>query len=236
MGAKYALKAKVTLVARDGEGHPLPPEKSVPMDWGGQLVDLSEAGANIRLHPAAIAAREEECTLKLELDHMLFETQGTIARYRALPQYVTCGISLNFPDAYTRKAYQQLMAPIVIATTLEENTDRVKQDLPGLVKQEYHGQGESMLSTWGEGSGRGLKLFELLLHDYYVRGSTELPGLKIGYRDGVKIRNRLSTPAVPVPLSPEHQAEVTTLFRYVVQNLAKPVPADTRRFLEIFAA
>ena len=51
VGTKYPLKAKITLVARDGEGHPLPPSKSVPMDWGGQLVNLSEAGANIRLHP-----------------------------------------------------------------------------------------------------------------------------------------------------------------------------------------
>lgn len=236
VGAKYALKARITLVARDGDGHPLPPEKSVPMDWGGQLVNLSETGANIRVHPAAIAARDEACTLKLELDHMLFETAGTVASYRTGSQYVTCGISLNFPDAYTRKAYQQLMAPIVIATTLEESTDRVKQDVPGLIKQEYHGQGESMLSTWGEGSGRSLKFFEFLLHDYCVRGSTELPGLKIGYRHGVKIRNRISTPAVPVPLSPEHQAEVAKLFRYVVQNLTKSLPSETRKFLEIFAA
>lgn len=236
VGAKYALKAKIALVARDGEGHPLPPEKSVPMDWGGQLVDLSNAGASIRVHPAAIAARDEPCTLKLELDNMLFETQGTIASYRMGTQYVSCGIALGFPDSYTRKAFHQLMAPVVIATTLQESTDRAKQDIPNLIKQEYHGQGESMLSTWGEGSGRGLKLFEFLLHDYYVRGNTEQPGLKIGYRDGVKVRNRISTPAIPVPLSREHQAEVAQLFRYVVQNLTKSVPSETRKFLEIFAA
>src|SRR6187402_2296312 len=48
VGARYPLKAKISLVARDGEGHPLPPSKSAPMDWGGQLVNLSESGANIR--------------------------------------------------------------------------------------------------------------------------------------------------------------------------------------------
>ena len=36
------------------------------MDWGGQLLDLSNAGASIRLHPAAIAAPDEACTLMLQ--------------------------------------------------------------------------------------------------------------------------------------------------------------------------
>ena len=236
VGARYPLKAKITLVARDGEGHPMPAGKSAPMDWGGQLVDFSESGANIRLHPAAIAAPDEVCTLKLELDHMLFETEGTVTSFQMQSQYVTCGLSLNFPDKHTRKAYQQLMAPVVVGSTLEAITDLVKQDLPGLVKEQYHGEADGVLSTWREGSGKGLKLFELLLHDYYIRGNTELPGLKIGYRDGAKVGSHGSTPAIPVPLSREHQAEVTKLYRFVVQNLTKSVPSETRKFLEIFAA
>jgi len=236
VGAKYPLKAKITLVARDGEGHPLPAAKSTPMDWGGQLLDLSDSGASIRVHPAAVAARGETCTLKLELDHLLFETGGSIATYRTQSQYVSIGLALDFPDTFTRKAYQQLMAPVVIGCTLAESTARVKQDLPGLVKEQYHGEAESVLSTWGQSAGKGLKLFELLLHDYYIRGNTEMPGLKIGYRDGAKVGSRVSTPAIPVPLSREHQAEVATLFRYVVQNLSKTVPGEVRRFLELFAA
>ena len=235
VGAKYPLKPKITLVARDGEGHPLPPSKSAPMDWGGQLVNLSESGANLRLHPAAVAARGEVCTLKLELDHMLFEVEAKIASYRIQSQYVSCGVELNFPDSHTRKAYQQLMEPVVIGSTLEEGTARAKQDLPGLVKEQYFGQSESVLSTWGDGNGKNLKMFELLLHDYYIRGNTEMPGLKIGYRDGAKIGKRVSTPAFPVPLSREHQAEVAKLFCFVVQNLTKTVPSETRKFLELFA-
>jgi hypothetical protein len=92
VGAKYPLKAKITLVARDGEGHPLPAAKSAPMDWGGQLVNLSGTGANIRLHPAAVAAPNEPCTLKLELDNVLFEVGASIANYRINPQYVNCGL------------------------------------------------------------------------------------------------------------------------------------------------
>lgn len=235
VGLKYPLKAKITLVARDGEGHPLPPAKSAPMDWGGQLVNLSESGANIRLHPAAVAAAGEPCTLKLELDNVLFEVEAKIANYRTNPQYVNCGILLKFPDSYTRKAYQQLMEPIVIGSSLVEATVKVKQDLPGLIKDQYNGESDSVLSVWRD-SAKVPKLFELLIHDYYVRGNTEMPGLKIGYRDGAKVGKRVSRPAFPVAMSEDHQREVRRLYQYIVQNLTKGVPSDLRKFLEMFAA
>jgi len=235
VGQKYPLKAKITLVARDGEGHALPASKSAPMDWGGQLVNLSSTGANIRLHPAAIAAPGETCMLKLELDNVLFEVEALIAVYRINAQYVNCGIALRFPDNYARKAYQQLMEPIIIGSTLVESTGKVKQDLPGLVKDQYHGESESVLSIWRD-SSKAPKLFELIVHDYYVRGNTEMPGLKIGYRDGAKVGKRVSRPAFPVAMSDDHQREVTRLYQYIVQNLGKGVPSDGRKFLEMFAA
>jgi len=235
VGAKYPLKAKITLVARDGEGHPLPPAKSSPMDWGGQLANLSETGANIRLHPAAVAGPGETCTLRLELDHLLFEVSGTIASYRTQSQYVSCGVAHKFPDAYTQKAYRQLMEPVVIGSTLAEATTKVKQDLPNLVKEQYHGESESILSIWRDSTGKSPKLFELLARDFYIRGNTELPGLKIGYRDGAKAGRRASRPAFPVAMSPEHQAEVAQFFQYIVRNLTKGVPSEVRKFLEIFA-
>ncbi len=235
VGEKYPLKPKLTLVARDGEGHPLPPNKSAPMDWGGQLVNLSATGANIRLHPAAVAAPGEGCTFKLELDNVLFETEATIANYRINPQYVNCGIVLKFADSYTRKAYQQLMEPIVIGSTLEESSSKPKQDLPGLIKEQFNGESESVLSIWRD-TAKAPKLFELLVYDYYVRGNTEMPGLKIGYRDGAKVGKRVSTPAIPIPMSADHQKEVTRLFQFVVQNLGRGVPSDVRKFLGIFAA
>ncbi|MES1168338.1 MAG: hypothetical protein ABUL61_04115, partial [Oleiharenicola lentus] len=238
VGAKYPLKAKIMLVARDGEGHPLPPAKSAPMDWGGQLLNLSSSGANIRLHPAAVAAPGESCVLKLELDHMLFEVEGTIASYRTQAQYVSVGLAHKFPDSHTQKAYQQLMEPVVIGSTLAEYTGRVKQDLPGLEKEQFNGESESILSVWSTGSGKAkaTKLFELQVHSYFIRGNTELPGLKVGYRDGAEVGKRISTPAVPVPMSAEHQAEVTKLFRFVVQNLTKTIPSEVRKFLEMFTA
>ena len=235
VGAKFPLKAKITLSARDGQGKPRPATKSLPMDSGGQRLNLSISGVSIRLHPAAIAASGEACSVKLELDNKLFELDATVANYRIGQQYVSCGAVLKFPDAYSRKAYQQLMEPVVIGSTLEPVTGRVKQDLPGLYKEQYVGESDTVLNVWRDASGMNPKLFELLVHDYCIRGSTEMPGLKISYGEGAKAGKRVSRPAISVPLSADHQAEVRQLFQFVVQNLGKGVPSELRKFLELFA-
>ncbi len=236
VGAKFPLKAKITLSARDGQGHALPAVKSAPMDWGGQMLNLSSSGVSIRLHPAAMAASGETCCLRFELDHKLFELEATIAYYRVGPQYVSCGLVLKFPDAYSQKAYQQLMEPVVIGTTLEViAAARVKQDVPGLHKEQYHGESETVLSVWRDSAGKNPKMFELLMHDFCIRGNTEMPGLKISFREGAKVGKRLSRPAIPIAMSRDHQTEVQQLFQFVIQNLGKGIPAELKKFLELFA-
>lgn len=235
VGVKYPLKAKITLPAHDGVGNALPIGKGVPMDWGGQLVNLSTTGASIRLHPAAVASNGDYCTLKLELDHRLFDSEGTVAHFKISPQYVTLGIVLNFADNYTRKAYRQFLEPVVVGSTLEPlPASKVKQDLPGLVKEQYVGESESVLNIWRDSSGRLPKLFELLLHDYCIRGNTELPGLRIGYRDGAKVGRKVSRPSFPLSLAPSLKVEVRQLFQLVVPNLTRAVPPEVRKFLELF--
>lgn len=235
VGAKFQLKARITLPPRDGEGNPLPPGKGVPMDWGGQLANLSTTGISIRLHPAAVSAAGDATVMKLELDNRLFETDATVAHFRVSPQYVTCGVVLKFPDHYTRKAYLQFMEPVVIGSTLEPvAASKVKQDLPGLVKEQYTGESEAVLSVWRDAPGKNPKLFELLFHDYCVRGNTEIPGLKIGYRDGAKVGKKVSRPSFPLSVPPSLKAEVQQLFQLVVPNLTKPVPPEVRKFLELF--
>lgn len=236
VGAKYQLKAKINLPARDGVGNALPPGKGAPMDWGGQLANLSNTGVSIRLHPAAVAASGDLSTFKLELDNRLFETPATIAHFRISPQYVSCGVVLNFPDRHTRKAYLQMMEPVVIGSTLAPiPASKVKQDLPGLVKEQYTGESESMLSIWRDASGKNPKLFELLVHDYCLRGNTELPGLKISYREGSKVAKRASRPAFPASLPSSLKVEVRQLFQLIVPNVGKTVPMEVRKFLELFA-
>jgi hypothetical protein len=227
VGAKFPLKAKITLSARDGEGKPLPPTKSLPMDWGGQMLNLSSSGLSIRLHPAAIAVIGEACSVKLELDNKLFELEATVANYRTVQQYVSCGVVLKFPDAYSRKAYMQLMEPVVIGFTLEPTSEKVKQDLPGLIKEQYRGESNTVLSVWRDTSGENPKYFEMLVHDYCIRGSTETPSLNVSFREGGK--------SGKAAISPDHQAEVRQLFLFIVQNLGKDIPSDVRKFVELFS-
>lgn len=236
VGVKFPLKVKITLSARDGEGHLLPASKHSAMDWGGQLLNLSTSGVSIRLHPAAIASKGESCCIKLELDNKLFELDATVANYRVGQAYVSAGAVLKFADAYSQKAYQQLMEPVVIGSTLDAIASaRVKQDLPGLYKEQYHGESESVLSIWRDSSGKIPKLFELLVHDYCIRGNTEASGLNISYREGAKAGKRVSRPAIPVPISADHQGEVRQFFQFIVQNLGKGIPGDVRKFLDMFA-
>jgi hypothetical protein len=236
VGAKYPLKAKVALPPRDGDGNALPAGKGVPMDWGGQLVNLSTTGVSIRVHPAAVASSGDACTLKLELDNRLFETEGVVAHFKVSPQYVTCGIVLNFADSYTRRAYLQFLEPVVIGSTLDAlPASKVKQDLPGLMKEQYAGESESVLSIWRDASGKNPKLFEFLLHDYCIRGNTEIPGLKISFRDGAKVGKKVSRPAFPLSVPPGLKVEIRQLFQLITPNLGKAVPAEVKRFLELFA-
>lgn len=236
VGVKFPLKVKITLSARDGEGRLLPAGKHSSMDWGGQIINLSTSGLSIRLHPAAIATKGETCSIKLELDNKLFELDATVANYRTGQAFVTAGVLLKFPDAYSKKAYQQLMEPVIIGTSFDSiAVARVKQDLPGLFKEQYEGESESVLSIWRDSSGKIPKLFELLVHDYCVRGNTESSGLNVSYREGAKAGKRESRPAIPVPLSADHQSEVRQFFQFIVQNLGKDVPGDVKKFLELFA-
>jgi hypothetical protein len=236
VGSKFPIKTKLSLPGRDGEGNLLRDGHNNLADWGGQLADISSNGARIRLHPAAVARAGDMCNLKLEFDNMLFEIECSLAHFRTTAQHATCGVILRFGDAYSRKAYLQLMEPIVIGSSLEPLPTKVTQDLPGLVKQHFQGESETELKVWRDEDGRNPRHFELLVHDYHVRGSTEFAGLQIGYRDGAKVGKRVSRPSLPIPMSADHQDEVRRLFQFIVQNLGKGVPADVRKFLELFAA
>jgi hypothetical protein len=230
VGLKYPLKAKVTLVGRDGEGHILKADDNRAMDWGGQLVNMSSGGVSMRLHPAAMGDRGENCRLKLELDHKLFEIDATVAHFWSGPQYATCGVALKFPDSHTQKAFRQLVEPVALGSVLESvDPKSVEQDAPGLKKEQYTGVEEVMLTVWRDESGKVIEHFELLVHDYYLRGSAQAPGLQIGFHDGAKTGGKGAMP-------PAQQNEVRQLFQLIVPNIPKAVPSDVRAFLERFAS
>lgn len=222
-GAKIPLKAKVTLVGRDGEGHILEANDVRAMDWGGQIVNMSTSGVSMRLHPAAMGERGENCRLKLELDHRIFELEGTIAHFWSGPQHATIGIAAIFPDAHSEKAFRQLVEPVAIGAGLNPVAN-VKQDVAGLQKEQYAGEDEAVLSIWRDATGKVLQHFELVTHGYYIRGSAQSPGLQIGSATEGKSK-----------LTPTQTSEVRQLFRLIVPNIAKGVPVDVRAFLERYA-
>lgn len=224
VGIKFPLKAKVTLVGRDGEGNILKSDDTRAMDWGGQLVNMSAGGVSLRLHPAAMGERGENCRLKLELDHRLFEIDGTIAHVRATAQHITLGVALIFPDTQTQKAFRQLVEPVAVGAGLEP-VEKVKQDVEGLRKEQYASDADTMLSIWRNAGGEVIEHFELLTHGYYIRGSAQSPALQIGALAGTK-----------AGLTPAQTNEVRELFRLIVPNVSKSVPAEVRAFLERFAA
>lgn len=224
VGAKYPLKAKVTLVGRDGEGNVLKADDNRAMDWGGQLVNMSAGGVSIRLHPAAMGERGENCRLKLEIDHRLFEIDGSVAHFWSGPQHATVGIALNFPDSHTQKAFRQLVEPVAVGSSMEP-VDKVKQDVEGLKKEQYLSDEENVLSVWRDAAGQNIEHFELRTHGFYIRGSAQTPTLQLG-----------SLTTGKTNLTPTQATEVRELFKLIIPNLPKGVPADVRAFLERFAA
>jgi hypothetical protein len=224
VGAKYPLKAKVTLVGRDGEGNILKADDNRAMDWGGLLMNMSSGGVSLRLHPAAMGERGENCRLKLELDHRLFEIDGTVAHFWSGPQHATLGVALVFPDSHTQKAFRQLVEPVAIGSSMEP-VEKVKQDVEGLKKEQYASDEENVLSIWRDAAGKVIEHFELRTHGFYIRGSAQAPGLQIGAIAGTKSG-----------LTPTQTNEVRALFQLIVPNIAKAVPADVRAFLDQFAA
>jgi hypothetical protein len=223
VGAKFPLKAKVTMVGRDGEGNVLKTDDNRAMDWGGQLVNMSAGGVSLRLHPAAMGERGENCRLKLELDHRLFEIDGTIAHFWSGPQHATVGIALTFPDSHTQKAFRQLVEPVAVGSGLAA-VEKVKQDVEGLLKEQYASDAETVLSIWRNAAGDVIEHFELLTHGYYIRGSAQSPALQIGAVTGTK-----------AGLTPAQTNEVRALFQLIVPNVPKSVPSEVRAFLDKFA-
>jgi hypothetical protein len=156
------------------------------------------------------------------------EIPGTVAQFRAYRDYALCGFSLHFPNFETQKAYLQLVEPVAFGATLTPRaSQKVKQDTPGLHKEEYSGHSSSLLSVWRDERTGALRGFDFRMHSYGVRwieGMAELETYGFTIEDD-HIKGDLRD------LTPAQQEEVRWLFCLAVPNLAKAVPADARKFL-----
>jgi len=226
VGQAFPVKAVIGLVAHDADGRPIPNSKI--QDWTGRLVNISAVGASMQLHPAAVGHRGEPCTFRLSLDQSHLTIPGVVAQFRAYRDYALCGFALNFPDFATQKNYLQVVEPVAFGATLAPREERkVKQDTPGLCREEYAGHSSSLLTVWRETASRTLQGFDFRMNGYGVRwlaGMAELEtyGQAHDHKAGKGGVHRLSE---------AQQEEVRWLFCLAVPNLAKSVPSDVRKFL-----
>ena len=231
VGQAFPFKAVVTLAAHDGEGVLIPGDDKA-QDWAGRLTTLSATGASIQLHAAATANRGEPCKFKLSLDGYLLEIPATIAHFRSQPQHALCGFSFNFPNFEVQKSFLQVLEPVALGASLKPVEEKaVKQDAPGLFKEQFTGH-SAMLTIWRQGGTNigALHGFDLRMNEYGVRWSEGQPELET-YGLAPAEGGKKNAPPVLTKLSDAQQEEVRWLFCLAVPNLGKGVPSDVRKFL-----
>lgn len=226
IGQAFPVKAVLNITGRDGEGFIIKANARSGQDWGGWMLNLSSTGASMQLHPAALTARGEACRFMLTFENNKLVIGGQVAHFRAYPNYSVCGISLDFPDTETQKAYLQLLEPVMIGASFKPvDSKRVKQDTPDLKKEQYRGDSDSQLTVWRAAEGNVIWGFDLRVGPYGVAGTSESPELEVTATAGAKEGPKLNAGS---------QGEVRDLFHWIVPNLSKSVPADVRKFLARF--
>jgi len=226
VGQAFPVKAVLTIIGRDGEGFVVKAPNRSGQDWGGWMLNLSSTGASMQLHPAAVTARGELCRFRLTFENIVLAIDGRVAHFRTHPNYSVCGVSLDFSNKETQKAYLQLLEPVVVGASFKAvESRRVKQDTPDLRKEQYRGDSNTQLTVWRATQGSAIVGFELRIGDYSVAGSSESPALDVTTAAGAK-----SEPE----LGPVAQGELRNLFHWIVPNLSKHVPTEVRNFLGRF--
>ena len=230
VGNAFPFKAVVILMGHDGEGVMIS-DKARAQAWAGRLTNLSEVGANIHMHSAALAHRGEPCVFKLSLDDYLLEFPGTVAHFRTYPKYTACGFSFNFPNTEILRAYLQLLEPVAIGAQLvPADPSTLVQDTVGLTKEQYQGGAGAILTIWRPQSHSSIYSFDFRMNAYGVRwseGMTEVEpyGLSKLNLEGKKTKSPF------IHLTDTELEDVRWLFCLAVPNLAKAVPLDVRKFL-----
>lgn len=219
VGQAFPVKAVLTLAGRDGEGVKISSTETEGQDWGGWMVNLSGNGANLQLHPAAVADRGDVCTLRLSFGRRTLSIRARIAHFRVGTKFTNCGVSLEFPDAETQAAYQQVLEPVIVGSSFKPvDTSRIKQDTPDLLKEQYLGDSGARLTVWRFAGEGGIAGFEMFLGSHSINGTPDSTELDVQSIDGADASAAASE-------------EVVRLFRWISPNLPKSVPSDVRKFL-----
>jgi hypothetical protein len=206
-------------------------------DWPGRVQDISASGIGL------LFTRDDALTaglsgrMRLELDHHRLEAKAVITHAELRRDGRLCGIGLEFDDFTIQKAYLQLLQPIAIGSTLlPVAADLVVQNEPRFTKLSFRGESNSVLSVWRENEGAGdFQSFEFMMQDYFVRADAKQRVLEVFLRSQIDRPPQLKVSAPVFDPAGSVNGEVRQLFRWIVPNLPKAVPADVRDFLQGFA-
>ena len=227
VGSAFPLKAVLNLVGRDEFDEPLASSDGQGWNWAGRLVNFSASGVSIQLPPATGARRGDVCALILSLSGYQLNIPCYVAHVRSHPDSVQFGLKFNSADKETSAGYQQLLEMVAFGASLRpEKSPSTGRDASGYLVEHYHGDFESHLTVWRAATGGPVQWFEFQLSQYYVRGSAESRSLE--FASALSKNSRAVNAA--------QEGEIHQLFKWVVPNVARAVPADVRQSLQSFAA
>ncbi len=219
----FPLRAVLCLTGRDTFGNPLKASDDKGWDWKGQLVNFSSTGVQMALPPAALAARGDDCQLKLTLERYQLVIPSRVAHLKEHRDHVMFGLELNLTESETRRAYRQLVDLVAIGASFKLNKSESTDD-SGYRVELYGGrEAKAMLTVWRDSAKQMVSAFELKVMEFYIRGTSKNRKLKYFCRGA---ENKLN----PVPIA--QHAEMQRLFRWILPNLTTAVPADVQDFMK----
>ena len=221
----FPLRAVLSLTGRDNFGNPLKATDDKGWDWKGQLINLSSTGARIALPPAALAARGDDCQLKLILDRFQLVVPTQIAHLKEHRDHMVIGLELNLTESQTRQAYRQLFDLVVLGASLKP-LQSLRADDSGYLIEQYGGKEDALLKIWRESTRQLIAAFELKIKEYYIRGTAKNGKLEYYFGGAGKELK---------PVATSQNAELQRLFQWIIPNLTDAVPADIRSFLKLHA-
>ena len=220
VGGLFPLKATVNLTGSTGA------TPGTGYDWGGRVINMSSNGIALQLLRAATTVRGEESELKLSLEDHSLAIPCVVAHFRTFSGYSLCGLQLKFENFQKQKAYLQLVEAVCMGSSFKPMKGRrTASERPGLSGEQFTADNKALLTAWRSAKEGELDCFELIVGAHAIRGGHTVPPLVVF---------RMTKPPKPEG-SAEVAGEVRRLFRWIVPNLPKAVPADLRALMEYAA-
>ncbi len=221
----FPLRSILSLTGRDNFGNALKASDNKGWDWKGQLINFSSTGARMELPPAALAAKGDDCNLKLILDRFQLIIPCRVAHVKEHRDYAVFGLELNLTQSETRLAYRQLVELVALGSSLKLVKNDRTDESHYLVEQ-YGGKEGARLTIWRDPDQQRCAAFELKVKEYYIRGTAKNKKLQFFTTGESKVMR---------PLVASNSIEMTRLFQWIIPNLTDAVPADVQDFLKLHA-